>query len=337
MSRAVGVVDSIENPDKHEETSLRQLRDLKAGFDLLKNLLAKMESVYGQAESALQDELGDRSRMIESKDAVLAELKQGLLLQLRELKEQLDAKEELLKNRDGELESLRSEVGAWAQRAAEGGRAKEEAERRLGEELEKRQSALEAQESARAELERSFNLRLDEADNQLRAKEQMLKDRDGQIETLRSESNALSQRLAELTSEKEQMESLLRQELERKTGLLAGKDSAVAEMEAVFTGKIAELESQLNARAALLQDHGEELEELRSNARRLTQELAEAAADRERAETSLREELNKKEEMLRAMNSAANRETNSSAEVQSDGVRPIEKPPIDPFEILLSK
>jgi DNA repair exonuclease SbcCD ATPase subunit len=337
MSRAVGVVDSIENPDKHEEASLRQLRDLKAGFDLLKNLLAKMESVYSQAESALQDELGDRSRMIESKDAVLAELKQGLLLQLRELKEQLDAKEELLKNRDGELESLRSEVGALAQRAAEGERAKEEAERRLGEELEKRQNALEAQESARAELERSFDLRLDEADNQLRAKEQMLKDRDGQIETLRSESSALSQRLAELTSEKEQMESLLRQELERKTGLLAGKDSAVAEMEAVFTGKIAELESQLNARAALSQDHGEELEELRSNARRLTQELAEAAADRERAETSLREELNKKEEMLRAMNSAANRETNSSSEVRSDGVRPIEKPPIDPFEILLSK
>jgi chromosome segregation ATPase len=340
MSRVFGAVDSVENPDNDKEESLKRLDDLKAGFDLLKNLLAKMESVYSVAESVLHDELGKRSRMIEAKDAALAELKQGLLLQLRELKEQLNAKDELLRNRDGELESLRSEVNAWAQRAAESDHAKEDAERMLREELDKGQSALEAKEVALAELERSYNLRLREVENHLRAKEDLLKDRDGQIEELRSEVNALAQRLSGIKSEAEQTESLLRQELGRKTSLLEGKDSAIAEMEEAFTGRIKDLENQLNAKASLLQNHDVELEELRSEVLRLTEDLAEAAADKDQSETSLREELRKKDDMLQAINSAMKikeLKESLSAKIQNEEGQVAQEMPVDPFEILVSK
>jgi chromosome segregation ATPase len=311
-------VDSVESPENDNEASLKQLRDLKAGFDLLKNLLAKMESVYSHAEGSVQDELGKRSRVIEAKDAAIAELKEGLLLQLRELKEQLDAKDELLRNRDVELESLRSEVSTWAQRAAES----EHAETMLREELDKRQSALEAKESALGETERSFGLRLDEVENHLRAKENLLKDRDAQIEELRSEVSALAQRFAEMKHEKEQGEGMLRQELVIKNSLVEAKDSEIRELQENLDARIQELQNQLSAKAELLENRDGQLEQLRSEAAALGQRLGQIESDRERAETELRMKLNGRESLIEAKDSAiAELEENMKTQISDLGAQ----------------
>ena len=86
---------------------------------------------------------------------VLAKLEESFNLQLRELREELSAKDELLRTREGQLEELRSDANALGARAAEMQQEKEQTESMLREELNNRQKELESTESALAELEKA--------------------------------------------------------------------------------------------------------------------------------------------------------------------------------------
>ena len=70
------------------------------------------------------------------------------------------------------------------------------------------------------ELEEGLNAKVHAVESHLREKEELLKSRDGQLEALRSEVAALTERMAKMESVNKQAEGLLQEEVKRKEEVL---------------------------------------------------------------------------------------------------------------------
>lgn len=150
--------------------------------------------------------------------------------------------------------------------------AKGEVESVLRQELKRMADLLEAKDSAITELE-----------NSLSGKQQLLQNRNQELEALRAKANALTGQLADLRLAKERAENLLQQEL-KKIKVLEAKDSVIAE-----------LENRLVVTQELLQSRGQELDGLKAKANALTDQLTDLRLAKERAENALQRELTKVE------------------------------------------
>jgi chromosome segregation ATPase len=213
---------------------LKELEDFKSSIDLLRDLMAEMQSSYERAENVLQEELKKKEEMLHTSDSAIEELEESVHI----LRSQLSEKEALLKSRDGELEGLTSEVNDLTARLAEMETAKERADNLLQSELRRKEEMLQLRDSAARELKENLSARIRDLGTQLSEKEELLKTREGQLEVLRFESNALMGRLAETESAYKRTESLLQNELKKQEEILQVRDSAT---------KIKELRENLSA------------------------------------------------------------------------------------------
>ena len=85
------------------------------------------------------------------------------------------------------------------------------------------ESLVKAKDFAIKELEEGLNAKVHAVESHLREKEELLKSRDGQLEALRSEVTALTERMAEMESVNKQAEGLLQEEVRKKEEVLQAK------------------------------------------------------------------------------------------------------------------
>lgn len=149
--------------------------------DLTERLI-EMESVKQRAESSLREEVRRTREALQIRDSAIQELERHLSEKIEALEIRLAEKEKLLKTRDGELEARRSEVGALTERLRES--AKERTERVLQQELVKGKGLVPPTEFALKQLEKKLGGKIHTLESQLGEKQELLKERDKQIEKL---------------------------------------------------------------------------------------------------------------------------------------------------------
>lgn len=293
-----------ESPISGKDRFLKQLDDFKLGIDVLGNLMTEMESAHECAETLLLKEFRKKEEALEAKESATAQLEESLNAKIRELISELNEKDERLKGRDGRLDELRSEVGALTERLAETEVAREQAQRSLQDELTKRGEVLERKDAAFRDVKENLTAKIRLLGNQLGEKDEVLKSRDRQLETLEFEVNTLTGRVTATESAKEHAESLLRDEIKRREEMVGGKDVALRDLEMRLNAKIRDLGSQISEEKELLRMRDSQLEELRLQVSMLSERLTETESAKARAESLLQDEIKKREEMLQARDSA---------------------------------
>jgi chromosome segregation ATPase len=171
--------------------------------------------------------------------------------------------------------------------------AKGEVESVLRQEVKKMADLLEVKNAAITELE-----------NNLSGKQQLLQNRNQELEAVKAKMNALTEQLTDVRLAKERAENLLQQEL-KKIKVLEAKDSVIAE-----------LENSLVVTRELLQSRGQELDGLKAKANALTEQLTDLRLAKERAENALQREL-AKIEILQAKDSIIEQENGLSGQVEA--------------------
>jgi len=306
-----------EVPINGREKFVKRLDDFRTGIDVLNNLMTEMESAHQCAESLLLRELRKKEEILESKESGVKQLEESLNGNIQNLGSELNQKEELLRTREGQLEGLKSEVNVLAGRLAETVSAKERVETSLRDEMKKREELINAKDAAIRELKENFSAKTQDLRNQLSEEKEFLKDRERQVEELRLEMSALTGRIAETESARERAERLLQDEIKTKVEMLQARDFATRQLKENLSAKVQGLASQLSENEQLVKDRDRQVEELTFEVTALTRRIAEAESAREQAESLLRDELSRREEMLETKDYAVRELENSlSADIQ---------------------
>jgi chromosome segregation ATPase len=288
-------------------TKEQSLKDYDNEMKTLQQELTKSRAARTQAENLLAEELKKEKQGLQAKDSAIKELERNLAGKIRTLTTQLAEKQDLLQSRTLELEALKAEVNTLTKAEAEAASARDRAENVLQQELKKKTELLMSKDAAFRELRESSTTRVDALENQLNDKENFLRERDKELETLKAQ-------LTRTGAAKNQVESSLAEELRKEREALRTKDSVIKELEKEWRGKLHALETQMSEKQELLQIRSTELESLKSEMSLLTTRVAEAASTKERAEKALQQELKKNAELLQSKDLAFKElQTNVSA------------------------
>lgn len=276
-----------------------QLGEKERALAALRTQLSEKGAAQSQAERSLQEEIKKGKQALQAKDFAINDIEKRMKGEIQALESQLSEQQSQLRSRSTDLEELKGEVIALTARAADAASAKIQADARR-QEIAKKEQVLQAKDSAINKLEERLSLTTRAFEGQLRIKDKLLRDRDAELDALRSQKSAL----ADSGSAKEQTRNLLQQGLNRQTRALREQETAAKELEKTLSAKIQVLETQLREQQQLSGNRGAEQETLKSEMIALTGKLADAAAARERAENLLQQELKKKSELLRSKDSA---------------------------------
>ncbi len=274
-------VYALENQLNDKEKLLRE-RDKE--LETLKVQLTTTGAAKNQVESSLAEELRKEREALRTKDSVIKELEKEWRGKLHALETQMSEKQELLQIRSTELESLKSEVGLLATRVAEAVSTKERAEKALQQELKKNAELLQSKDLAFKELQTNVSARFRDLENQISAKESSLNEHNAQLDALRSQ-------LTKMGAAKQDVEDLLRKELDKTKAVLETKDSAIKQLEESLSKSVKSLENKLRERDTLLSSRDGELQALRSEVGTLKARLTKIASTPVRTEGLPQEKL----------------------------------------------
>jgi chromosome segregation ATPase len=278
-----------EKQDLLQSRSL-ELEALKAEVNTLTKAEAEAASARDRAENVLQQELKKKTELLMSKDAAFKELRESSTNSVYALENQLNDKEKLLSERDKELETLKAQLTRT-------GAAKNQVESSLAEELRKEREALRTKDSGIKELEKEWRGKLHALETQMSEKQELLQIRSTELESLKSEVNLLTTRVAEAASTKERAEKALQQELKKNAEVLQSKDLAFKELQTNVSARFRDLETQISAKESSLNEHNAQLDALRN-------QLTKMGAAKQDVEDLLRKELDKTKAVLETKDSA---------------------------------
>lgn len=247
-------VYALENQLNDKEKLLSE-RDKE--LETLKAQLTRTGAAKNQVESSLAEELRKEREALRTKDSAIKELEKEWRGKLHALETQMAEKQELLQVRSTELESLKSEISLLTTRVAEAASTKERAEKALQQELKKNAEVLQSKDLAFKELQTNVSARFRDLETQLSAKESSLNEHNAQLDALRNQ-------LTKMGAAKQDVEDLLRKELDKTKAVLETKDSAIKQLEESLSKSVKSLENKLRERDTLLSSRGGELEALRS-------------------------------------------------------------------------
>jgi hypothetical protein len=197
------VLDLESKLSEKQEIAQARNRELKASrskLNTLRERLAALESAKKQTETVLQQQLNNKTELLQSKDAIIKELQETSRTRVHALELQLMEKEQLLKDRDAELAALGSE----AKGLTESDSARERAKSLLLQELQNRTELLQAKDAIVKELEERLNRTARALENARSEMERLTKQRDGKS------SHPLGDQLTKIAAPKEPVEGLLR-------------------------------------------------------------------------------------------------------------------------------
>jgi chromosome segregation ATPase len=278
-----------EKQDLLQSRSL-ELEALKVEVNTLTKAEAEAASARDRAENVLQQELKKKTELLMSKDAAFKELRESSTTRVYALENQLNDKEKLLRERDKELETFKAQLTRT-------GAAKNQVESSLAEELRKEREVLRTKDSDIKELEKEWRGKLHALETQMSEKQELLQIRSTELESLKSEVNLLTTRVAEAASTKERAEKALQQELKKNAELLQSKDLAFKELQTNVSARFRDLETQISAKESSLNEHNAQLDALRN-------QLTKMGAAKQDVEDLLRKELDKTKAVLEAKDSA---------------------------------
>jgi chromosome segregation ATPase len=247
-----------------------------------------------EAQSALEEQVWKGKTERHAKDSVMRDLESSIE-KIERLLSELSEKEGELKARDAEMMALKTSAAEQAAAALLPG-----ADRKLAEELRRRNEILQAKDAALRDVEQRFAARSRLWENQFREKDALLKEREGELRSIRSEIVELNGRVGQLESARKRAEERLDQELRQKKQVLDAEALARQAEEKRLSETIRGLETQLGERdKALRQRDAEmsgmhrqltELEAVKSRATNEIEDLsAKAQKDQQEKERALRE------------------------------------------------
>jgi DNA repair exonuclease SbcCD ATPase subunit len=262
LSVTVRALES-ELSEKQEllQTRSRELKAAKSKVNTLRERLTAIGSAKKQTENVLQQQLKQKTELLQSKDAAMKELQESLRAKIQALEGRLEEKEKLLKVRDAELEPLGSEANS----PTESGPARKRAKSLLLQELQNRTELLQAKEiivkeleerlnatvhaleNARSEVERPVNQHEAELPGRLPKKDGPAKERAEGL--LQSDRKGMNSKLLELGAAKARAASLQVEEAKERVG---ANDPAVEAPGKIF--------SRLQAQSVFPADKDEVLE-----------------------------------------------------------------------------
>jgi len=314
--RLTDKIRALEN-QLGEKDKLLRTRDTELnGF---RRQLTELESAKEQMENRLQQEAGKLEQDRHAKDNIINDLEQRLGARVHALQNEVGEKDLLLQARDGELVSLQSEVKAISLRLSEMAAAKVRTEEALQEDLKKEKDQHEAERRAYRELEERHDTEVNLLKSQLGEREEFLKRRDGDLQALKQKMQAVSLRLTETNSAKEQAERLLRDELEKERVQRVSSEAANRAVEERYGKDIQTLKSQLGEKEEFLKSGNDEIKALKTQVGSLAEQLAKVGSAKERAASLLQQKLRKEKEVVQASDSAI-REIEDSFKARIDSL-----------------
>ncbi len=195
-----GQVHALESElsEKQEllQTRSRELKAAKSKVNTLRERLTALGTAKKQTENVLQQQLKQKTELLEAKDAAMKELQESLSAQVYALEGQLKEKQKLLEERDTESEVLGSETNGLT----ESGPARKRAQSLLLHELQNRTELLQAKDAVVKELQERLNATSHALENARSELETPMKQREAE----------LPDQLSKNGPAKEQAEGLLR-------------------------------------------------------------------------------------------------------------------------------
>jgi hypothetical protein len=151
--KALDLESKLREKQEIVQARNRELKASRSKLNILRERLATLEAAKKQTETVLQQQLNNKTELLQSKDAVIKELQETSRTRVHALELQLMEKEQLLKDRDAELAALGSE----AKGLTESDSARERAKSLLLQELQNRTELLQAKDAIVKELEERLN------------------------------------------------------------------------------------------------------------------------------------------------------------------------------------
>jgi chromosome segregation ATPase len=275
--------NSLSGKQQLLQNRSKELDGLKSKVNVLTDQLTDFRLAKERAESLLQQEL-KKTKVPQAKDSIITGLENNLTVT-----------QDLLRSRTQELDALKSKVNTLTDQLTDLRLAKERAENVLQREL-KKTKVLQAKDSVIMELEDSLSGQVHALESELTEKQELLQTRSRELKAAKSKVNTLRERLTALGTAKKQTETVLQQQLNKKTELLQAKDTAMKELQESLSTRVHALEGQLKEKEKLLEDRDAELEMLGSE----TNSLTESGSARKRAQSLLLQELQNRTELLQA-------------------------------------
>jgi myosin heavy subunit len=159
------------------QTRSRELKAAKSKVNTLREQLAAIGSAKKQTEAVLQQQLKQKTELLQSKDLAMKELQESLRAKVQALEGQLKEQEKLLSDRDAELESLGSETDS----PTESGPARKQAKSLLLQELQNRTELLQGKAAIIRELEERLNETVHALENARGEVERLVNQRDAEL------------------------------------------------------------------------------------------------------------------------------------------------------------
>ena len=206
-----GTVRALESELSEKQELLqirsRELKAAKSKVNTLRERLAAIESAKKQTENVLQQQLTQKTELLQSKDAAMKELQESLRAKVQALEGQLEEKEKLLNDRDAKLEAIGSEANS----PTESGPARKRAKSLLLQELQNRTELLQAKEAIVKELEERLNATVHALENARGEVERLVNQRDAELPDRLTKINGPAKERAEdvLQSDRKGMNSKL--------------------------------------------------------------------------------------------------------------------------------
>ena len=315
------------NVEKRLQESIRVLEDqagerkklIKSHESELATLhrqLTEWTDAKAQSETLLEATRAELEKERSARDSALKELEFRLRTNIRALQNQIEERDLLVQVRDGENNALKSEVHALSAKFDEARAAREQAEAERDTERSKGRHVIDEQAAALRGLEERYDKSLGQMEQRLREKEQFLTVRDGEIQSLTLTVQELKQKLDKNIAASAKAEQALEDELRKEKELRQARESGNKELEGRYTGELAHLQQQVTERDGLLQNRGAEIETLQVQLASLTEQLTKVGSAKERAAGLLQEKLRKEKAFLSASDSALRElEANFSAKI----------------------
>jgi len=281
-----------------------EMKSLQAEVKAVSLRLSEMAAAKVRVEESLQEELRREKHKLENARAAQRQLEERAELDAKQLAARQSEQEEILKRRDGEIRKLRQEVDTAAARLREASAAKEQTERALRADLRREQSQREASEAAAREAEQRYGGEIQDLQNRLGEREELLKVRNEEIHSLKTQVASLAEQLTKVGSAKERAANLLQQKLQAEKRGEQAKDSALRQLEAGLNSKIEELQRELAAKEESVGSRDAEAAALKTELAALRQKTDDLAAARRKAENLFEEAVRERAELAQAKDAA---------------------------------
>ena len=264
--------------------ALKMIRD--GEIQALRKRLKDVRSEKHEAESLLQEHVWKGKSERQAKDSVMRDL-EASIEKIELLISDLGEKERELRTRDAELMALKSRGASDADGAFSG------TDRQLRDELKKRAEIIQGKDAALGDAEQRLAAKTRVWEKQVREKDLLLKERDSELRSVRSEMTDLNGRLHQLETARKRAEDRLQEEQRQKKEVLEADASARNAEEKRLGETIKNLETQLSERDKSLRQHDAEMRDMRSQLNEL--QVARAQAENELAKVTGKAETDHQE------------------------------------------